>query len=99
MHGHVVALGNHVAVMVEDRARVIAPFFDVRRKRRPPQRRAHLLGDRVIDVLENFQLNRISSRHTRRVYAKTSFSCRLETNLSVSRFLLTFKVIIRNILG
>ncbi len=56
---HVIAHGNHFASAVEHGARIIAPLFDVRRKRCAPKRRAHLLGDGVEEILEDFQLDRI----------------------------------------
>jgi hypothetical protein len=61
MHGHVIAHGNHFAVRVKDRAGVVSPLFDIGRKRGPPQSGAHLLGNGVINVLEDFQLDGICS--------------------------------------
>src|SRR5260370_19092962 len=60
VHRHVVTHGHHLALTVKDSAGVIAPFFDVGRKSRTPQRRAHLLGDGMKQALENFQLYRIT---------------------------------------
>ena len=60
MHRHVVAHRDHFARAIKHRARIIAPFFDVRRKRSPAQRRTHLLRNGVIQVLEDFQFDRIA---------------------------------------
>src|SRR3954464_8643922 len=60
MHRHVVAHRDHVAIAGEDRARIIATLFNVRRKRAPSQRRAHLLRNGVKDVFKNFDLYRIT---------------------------------------
>src|SRR5208282_6652378 len=70
---HVVAHGDDFARAVEHGAGIIAPLFDVGRKRRAPQGRAHLLGNGVIQVLEDFQLDRIA-RHEAQC---TGFAARL----------------------
>src|SRR5579863_7865283 len=61
MHRHVVAHGDDFPFAIEHRARVIAPLFNVWRKCRPSQRRAHLLGNRVKEIFEDFQFNRITA--------------------------------------
>src|SRR5262250_930763 len=60
MHRHVVAHGNDLASCIEHGARVVTALFDVGRKRGPAQRRPHFLGDRVKNILEDFQLNRVA---------------------------------------
>ena len=74
MYWHVVAHGNHFAIAIEHRARIIAPLFDVGRKRGPAQRRAHFLRDGVIDVLENFQFDGIAPHNDRQVYRRLFIS-------------------------
>jgi hypothetical protein len=48
------------SIAVKNRTRVVAALLDVRRKRRPAQRGAHLLGDGVIQVLEDLKFDRIA---------------------------------------
>ena len=57
VNGHVIALGDRLAPCVIHRARIIEPLLDVRREARPAQRHAHLLGDREIEVLEDFEVD------------------------------------------
>ncbi len=57
MHGHVIAHGESVAGGVEERARVVATLFDVGREGGATQRCAHLFGDGVEEMLENFELD------------------------------------------
>ena len=59
VHRHVVAHGDHSGLAIEDRARIIAPFANVGRKRRTAQRRAHLLGDRMHHTLKDREVDRI----------------------------------------
>src|SRR5713101_1855245 len=61
MHRHVVTHCDHFAAGVEYRTGVVAPFLDVRGECRSAQGRAHLLGNGVIDVLEDFQFDGIAS--------------------------------------
>ena len=56
MHRHVVALCNHVAAVIENRARIVPAFLDVRRKGCPFQRRTHFFGNRVKQAFEDFEL-------------------------------------------
>src|SRR5689334_16908684 len=44
MHRHVIALRDHATRGIKHGARIIAPFLDVRRKSRAPQRHAHLFS-------------------------------------------------------
>ena len=60
MHRHVVAHGDDLGVGVEDRAGIIAPLFYVGRERGAAQGGAHFFGDRVEDVLEDFQFDGIA---------------------------------------
>ncbi len=62
MHRHVVAHGNDLCARIEYRAGIIAALFNVGRKRGTTQRCAHFLGDGVIKVLKNFQLDGVA-RH------------------------------------
>jgi hypothetical protein len=62
MHRHVVAHRHHPAGAVEKSARVVAPLLDVRRVRRSPQRRAHLLRERRVEVAIHLQPDRIECR-------------------------------------
>ena len=66
MHRHVIAHGEHVAGGVEERAGVIATLFDVGREGGAAQRCAHLFGDGVKEMLEDFELDGIG-RHVGRV--------------------------------
>ena len=63
MHWHVIAHRDHLARAVEHRARIIATLFDIRRERSSTQRRTHLFGDRVKDVLKNLELDGIAFLH------------------------------------
>ena len=67
MHGHVIAHGDDLAAGIENRTGVIPPLFYVGRKCGAAQRRAHLLGNGVVDVLEDFQFDGIAS------HAKTNW--------------------------
>ena len=60
MHWHVIAHRDYFTRAIKHGARIITPLFDVRRKRGPAQRRTHLLRNGVIQVLENFQFDRIA---------------------------------------
>jgi hypothetical protein len=64
-----VAHGDDLSGGIEDGAGVITALFDIRGKRSPPQRRSHFLGNRVIEVLEDLDFNRITHVRTK-VYAK-----------------------------
>ena len=59
MHRHVIAHGDHSGLAVEDRAGIVAPLLDVRRKRGAAQRSAHLLGNRMHGALKDRQFDRI----------------------------------------
>src|SRR5580658_5233075 len=61
MYRHVVAHGDDFTRAVEDCAGVVATLLDVGGKRGAAQSRAHLLGDGVIEVFENFQFDRIAA--------------------------------------
>jgi len=93
MHRHVVAHGDHFATGVKDSAGVVAPFFDVGRERRPAQGCAHLLGNRVIEVLEDFQFDGIAShgnaqrlKMTAKSVRQPSARGRLKENLPTVNF-------------
>src|ERR1700733_1899234 len=60
MDWHVIAHRNHSLFAVEQRARIVPPFLDIRRNGSPPQRGAHLFCDRVNAALKNRQRNRIA---------------------------------------
>ena len=62
MHGHVIAHGHDFARIVKHRAGVIAPLFDVGRKRCAAQGRAHLFRNGVEKALENLQFYGIAHR-------------------------------------
>src|ERR1041384_1045336 len=59
MHGHVVALRDENTVLIEHRAGIISPLFDVRRECRSSKADAHLLGDRRVERLEDFEFDGI----------------------------------------
>ena len=61
MHRHVIAHGDDLARGVEHGAGVVAALLDIGRERSAAQRRAHLLGDGVVEVLEDFEFDRISA--------------------------------------
>src|SRR3954471_19988922 len=63
MHGHVITHRDRLAAPVEHCARIITALFDIWRKGRAPQRRAHLFGHRSRCALENRQLNWIERNH------------------------------------
>ncbi len=63
MHRHVVAHGDHMAVGVKHSAGVIPALFYVGRECRAAQGRAHFFGDRMKNVLEDFQFDRVTPRH------------------------------------
>src|SRR5580698_5855109 len=60
MHRHVLPHGDDFPGALKQRARIIAPLLNVGGKRSAPQRRAHLLGDGVEQVLEDFQFDGIA---------------------------------------
>ena len=64
VHGHVIAHRHRFARGIVNGAGIIAAFFDVRRKRRLAQHRAHLLGDGDQQVPKQFQLNWIRLLHS-----------------------------------
>src|SRR5258708_24742779 len=59
MHRHVITHRKNFSSAVEDRAGVVATFLDVGRESRTAQRRSHFLGDRVKQVLKDFQASGI----------------------------------------
>jgi hypothetical protein len=59
MHGHVIALGNHLPGRVEQSARIVAPFLDIGRKRGAFQRGAHFFRNRMKQAFEDFELDGI----------------------------------------
>jgi hypothetical protein len=59
MHRHVIALRDDSTLLVEECARVIAPFLDVRRVCGSLEGRAHLLCQRGEKVPINFEADRI----------------------------------------
>ena len=64
MHGHVIAHCHRFAGGVVNGTRIIAAFFDIRRKRRLAQHRAHLFRDRDQQMPEELQFNWIRSLHS-----------------------------------
>src|SRR5262245_28528547 len=72
MHRHVISLRDHVAAVVENRARVVTAFLDVWRKSCPFQRRTHFFCNRVKQTFEDSQLYRINHcSSTKFKYAST----------------------------
>src|SRR2546425_8507525 len=72
MYRHVISLRDHVAAVVEDRARVVTAFLDVRRKSCTLQRRTHFFCNRVKQAFEDFQLHRVNHcSSTKFKYAST----------------------------
>src|SRR5262249_42890873 len=61
MYRHVIALGDYIPAMIEDRAGIIAALFDIRRKCRAFERCTHFFGDCVEQALKNLKLYRIYS--------------------------------------
>ena len=59
VHGHVIAHGDDLARGIEDGAGVIAAFFDIGREGSAAQRGPHFFGDRVVEVLEDFEFDGI----------------------------------------
>ncbi len=56
-----IAHRDNFAVAVEHRAGIVVPLsIDIGRKRGTLQRCAHLFRDRVIDVFESFEFDRLS---------------------------------------
>src|SRR5208283_3321580 len=60
MYGHVIAHSNDLAGAVKHGAGIVSPLLDVGRKCSSPQRSAHLFGDRVVKVFEDFELDGIA---------------------------------------
>src|SRR5258706_14960548 len=59
MHRHVITHRKNFSSAVEDREGVVETFLDVGRESRTAQRRSHYVGDRVKQVLEDFQASGI----------------------------------------
>src|SRR5689334_23434429 len=59
MNGHVVALSNHLAECIKDRARIVPALFNIWRESGPLQSGAHFLRNRVKQAFEDLQLNRV----------------------------------------
>ena len=62
VHRDVRRLRHQPPLRVEQRARVVAPLLDVRRKRRPRQRHAHLLGHLRQAMVPDLELRRRGTR-------------------------------------
>jgi hypothetical protein len=60
VHRHVIAHGDDLSSGIENSTRVIAALLDIGRKRSAPQRRSHFFRDGVIEVLEDFEFDRIT---------------------------------------
>ena len=75
MHGHVVAHGDDFTVCSEDGAGVVAALFDVGRKCSASQGCAHLLGDGVVEIFENLELNGVSAHRVREFTRGCRGSC------------------------
>ena len=60
VHRHVVAHGDDLACGIEDGAGVVAALFDVGREGGAAQGGAHLLGNGVVEVLEDFEFDGIA---------------------------------------
>src|ERR1700722_12175942 len=73
MHRHMIAHRDYLTRAIEHRAGIIAPFLDIRRECGTPQRRAHLLRNGVIQVLENFQFDRIARHEAQCTTSRWSF--------------------------
>src|SRR5580698_7605805 len=91
MHRHVVAHGNHLSRAIKYCAGIIAALFDVGRKRRPPQRSAHLFRNGVKEALEYFQFNRIaheqSAYHGREVLISRSAATKTKNTTEITPFI------------
>lgn len=61
MHRHVITHSHCIARRVEYRARVIATLLDVRREGGAPQRSSHFFRNRVEEMLEYLELDRIKA--------------------------------------
>ena len=83
MDRHVVAHGDGLPGEIENRAGVVAPFFDVRRKGRAPQDRTHLLGNRAGRALENREFDWIEGGHRIVVCGAGAASTSLRTSQPV----------------
>ena len=66
VHGDVLGLDDHPALLVEERGRAVPPLLDVGREGGADERRAHLLGDGPELRAENLELNIHCSRHPER---------------------------------
>src|ERR1700733_2315043 len=62
MNRHVVAHGDHAALGIEDRARVVAALLDIRRNRCAPKSRTHLFRYRMDAALKDSQSYRVNRR-------------------------------------
>jgi hypothetical protein len=60
VHSHVIAHGDDLARGIEDSAGVVAALFDVGRERSTAQGGSHFFGDGVVEVLEDFEFDRIA---------------------------------------
>src|SRR5438445_10852247 len=91
MHGHVVAHGHNFARAVKHRAGVVAPLFDIGRKRGAAQRRAHLFRNRVEKTFEDFQFNRVahaqSAYHGRAVRSSRSAATNTKNTTAITPFM------------
>jgi hypothetical protein len=58
-----VAHGNHFPIAVEYGAGIVAALFNVWRERGAPQGCAHLLGNRVVKIFEDFEFDGITLHH------------------------------------
>jgi hypothetical protein len=68
VHGHVIAHGDDLRIRIEHGTGVVATFLNVRRKGGAAQCGPHFFGDRVVDVRENLDFDRIP--HCAEVYDK-----------------------------
>ena len=62
VHGHVRRIGDEIAWRVDERAGEVEPLLDVHRVSGVLERRAHLLGDRHEEVVEDLEHDRIGFR-------------------------------------
>jgi hypothetical protein len=60
VHWHVIAHGDDLAFRIEDSAGVVAALFDIGGKGSAAQCGSHLFGDGVVEVLEDFEFDRIT---------------------------------------
>ncbi len=72
MHRHVIAHRDDFAVGVEERTRIIATLFYVRRERGPSKRGAHFFRNGMKNTLKDFEFDDVDA-HAKEVYREQEF--------------------------